>query len=169
MSAELERRVRRLEDRQQISETVIRYAMSLDRADWQLFRDCISDPIFIDFSQWSGMEARTWRRDEWADFAREVLTGFEARQHLSPNHVVEFDGDDEATCVSYMYAQHHLPGAPGGDDFLMRGYYTNVLERSGGGWTIKSMTQHFVWGEGNGSIFEASRDRFHALQGAAGA
>jgi hypothetical protein len=164
MSNDLALRVRRLEDRQQISETVIRYAMSLDRADWDLFRDCISDPIFIDFSQWSGMEAREWRRDEWADFAREVLTGFDARQHLSPNHVITFAGDDEATCISYMYAQHHLSGAPGGDDFLMRGYYTNVLERSGAGWTVKSMTQHFVWGEGNESIFEASASRFKALE-----
>lgn len=169
MSDDLAQRVQRLEDRLEISETVVRYAMSLDRADWQLFRDCISDPIFIDFSQWSGMEAREWGRDEWADFARDVLTGFEARQHLSPNHVVTFSGDDEATCISYMYAQHHLPGAPGGDDFLMRGYYTNILERSAGGWTIKRMTQHFVWGEGNESIFDASQARFKAQDGAVNA
>ena len=43
------------------------------------------------------MEARAWPRDEWADFARDVLSGFEGRHHMSPNHVITFTGDDEAT------------------------------------------------------------------------
>lgn len=167
MTAELEARLRRLEDRTAISECVIRYAISLDRADWELFRSCITDPIYIDFSDWSGMEPRDWPRDDWADFARNVLSGFEARQHLSPNHVITFDGEDRATCISYMYAQHHLTGAEGGDSFLMRGSYTNELERSDDGWRIRSMTQHFDWGEGNERIFEASRARYAAAGPAA--
>jgi hypothetical protein len=156
----LEARLRRIEDRTQISECVIRYAMALDNTDWDLFVDTIADPIYIDFSDWSGMEARSWGRQEWCDFARDVLTGFDSRQHLSPNHVIDFASDDEATCTSYMFAQHLLRGAPGGDFFLMRGSYTNVLQRKPGGWEIKSMTQHFSWGEGNEDIFDASRERF---------
>ena len=157
----LEARVRRIEDREAISECVIRYAMSLDRADWDLFRATIADPLHIDFSDWSGMEPRSWGREEWAGFARDVLSGFDARQHISPNHVITFDSDDEATCTSYMFAQHLLEGAPGGDVFIMRGSYTNVLQRrQDGGWEIKSMTQHFSWGEGNENIFETSEERF---------
>ena len=94
----LEARVRRIEDRIQISECVIRYAMALDQADWDLFRETIADPIYIDFSDWSGMEPRSWARDEWAGFARDVLSGFDARQHISPNHVITFQSEDEATC-----------------------------------------------------------------------
>ncbi len=165
MSDSLERRIQVIEDRQQISQCVIRYAIALDTCDWDLFKDTIADPIFIDFSDWSGMEARSWGREEWADFARDVLTGFDQRQHISPNHVITFQGTDEATCTSYMYAQHLLRGAPGGDFFLMRGSYTNVLQRKPGGWEtggweIKSMTQHFSWGEGNDDIFETSQERF---------
>jgi hypothetical protein len=160
-SDSLEARVKRIEDRQQISECVIRYAMSLDRADWDLFKDTIADPIYIDFSDWSGMEARSWGREEWAGFARDVLTGFDQRQHISPNHVITFKSEDEAVCTSYMFAQHLLRGAPGGDTFIMRGSYTNVLaRREGGGWEINSMTQHFSWGEGNEDIFETSQERF---------
>jgi SnoaL-like protein len=161
VSGQLEARVRRIEDRQQISECVIRYAMALDNCDWGLFKDTIADPIYIDFSDWSGMEARAWRRDEWADFARDVLSGFDQRQHLSPNHVITFAADDEATCTSYMFAQHLLRDAPGGPFFLMRGSYTNVLRRKPGGWEINSMTQHFSWGEGNEDIFEASQEKFN--------
>jgi hypothetical protein len=156
----LEARVRRIEDRIQISECVIRYAMALDQADWDLFRETIADPIYIDFSDWSGMEPRSWARDEWAGFARDVLSGFDARQHISPNHVITFQSEDEATCTSYMFAQHLLEGAPGGDTLIMRGSYTNVLQRKPGGWEINSMTQHFAWGEGNEDIFETSQERF---------
>lgn len=161
MSESVEQRVRELEDRVRISECVIRYAMSLDRRDWELFQQCIADPIFIDFSDWSGMEAREWSREAWAGFARDVLSGFDQVQHISPNHVIEFKGEDEAVCTSYMYAQHLLRGAPGGDFFLMRGSYTNVMRRGGEfGWEISSMTQHFSWGEGNDDIFETSQQRF---------
>ena len=160
MSDSLERRIQRLEDRQQISECVIRYAISLDTADWDLFKEMIADPIFIDFSDWSGMEPREWGREEWAGFARDVLSGFDARQHISPNHVITFEDDDTAVCTSYMYAQHLLRDAPGGPFFLMRGSYTNRMQRKPGGWEIRGMTQHFSWGEGNEDIFETSQQRF---------
>jgi hypothetical protein len=157
----LEARVRRIEDREAISECVIRYAISLDTNDWDLFRETIADPIFIDFSDWSGMEAREWPAEEWAGFARDVLSGFEALQHVSPNHVITFQSEDEAICTSYMLAQHLLSDAPGGPTFFMRGSYTNAMKRRpDGGWEIAGMTQHFKWGEGNEEIFETSQERF---------
>jgi len=161
VSDSLEQRVKRMEDRYEISECVIKYAMSLDRRDWDLFQGCIADPIFIDFSDWSGMEAREWGRAEWAGFARDVLSGFDQVQHISPNHVIDFKSADEAVCTSYMYAQHLLGAAPGGSFFLMRGSYTNAMQRRPeGGWEISGMTQHFSWGEGNEDIFETSQERF---------
>src|ERR1700712_3800939 len=121
MTDSLEARIRRLEDRSQITECVIRYAMALDNCDWDLFKDTIADPIYIDFSDWSGMEARSWGREEWAGVARDVLSRCGQRHPLSPNHVIPFPSDDEATCTSYMYGQHLLRDAPGGGFFLMRG------------------------------------------------
>ena len=161
MSDSLEARVKRIEDRQAISECVVRYAMSLDRADWDLFRDTVADPIFVDFTSWAELEAREYGREEWVDFARAVLSGFDARQHISPNHVITFDSDDEATCTSYMFAQHLIRGVPEGDTFIMRGSYTNVLQRRrDGGWEIKSLTMHFTWGEGNENLHQLSQERF---------
>jgi hypothetical protein len=156
----LEARVRRIEDREAISECVIRYAISLDSNDWDLFKETIADPIFIDFSEWSGMEPREWPREEWCGFARDVLSGFDSLQHISPNHVITFQSEDEATCTSYMLAQHLLRDAPGGPTFVMRGSYTNRMQRRAGGWEISGMTQHFKWGEGNEDIFETSQERF---------
>ena len=161
MSDSLEARVKRIEDREAVSECVIRYAMSLDRADWDLFRDTVADPIFVDFTSWADLEARDYSREEWVGFATEVLSGFDARQHLSPNHVITFESDDEATCTSYMFAQHLIRDVPEGDTFIMRGSYTNVLQRrDDGGWEIRSLTMHFTWGEGNENLHQLSQERF---------
>jgi hypothetical protein len=161
VSDSLEARVKRIEDREQISECVIRYAASLDKADWELMKETIADPIFVDFTSWADLEAREYSREEWAGFARDVLTGFDARQHISPNHVITFESDDEATCTSYMFAQHLIRDVPEGDTFIMRGSYTNVMQRKqGGGWEMKGLTMHFTWGEGNENLHQLSQERF---------
>jgi len=163
LTTDLASRVRQLEDRAAISERVIKYAMAIDRADWDLFASCFTDPVHIDFSA-AGMPASDFPRDVFVSFARAGLSGFTARQHLSPNHVIEFDESDQdrAICYSYMYAQHYLPGAEGGDFFLMRGSYTNHMLRMADGWRIESLTQYVSWAEGNEAAPAEAAARFQA-------
>lgn len=150
MTTDLATRVQRLEDRFAISDTVINYARAIDSADWELFASLFTDPVHIDFSQ-AGMPAADLPRDQFVAFAAAGLSGFDGRQHLSPNHVVTWDDSDtdQATCVSYMYAQHHLEDAEGGDFYLMRGSYTNRMLRTADGWRIAHLTQHVSWNDGN--------------------
>jgi SnoaL-like domain len=159
VSTSLESRVAALEDRAAISDVVIRFAYGLDRADWELYGATLADELFVDFRESTGMEPRTWTRGEWCGFAEEVLAGFVARQHISSNHRITLDGD-QATCLAYMFAQHYLPEADGGDQLLMRGWYEYGLQRRAAGWQITSLTQHYTWGTGNEGIFEAARERF---------
>jgi hypothetical protein len=44
MTTDFESRIRQIEDRTQISEQVIKYAMGVDRRDWAMFADCFTDP-----------------------------------------------------------------------------------------------------------------------------
>lgn len=126
MTMDMEARVRRLEDRAEISEAVIRYAVSVDRRDWTMFAGCFTDPVYADFSEAGGAAATSPRAELVAGVAA-VLDGFTVTQHLSPNHLIEFsDADqDRAVCHSYMYAQHVLEGSPGGEFYLLRGSYTS--------------------------------------------
>ena len=150
VSIELEDRLRRLEDRAEISERVINFAKALDGRDWGAYADCFTDVVHVDFSE-AGLPARRFAREELADFARQALGGFATTQHLSPNHVIRFDDSDpdRAVCFSYMYAQHHLPGSEKGDFYLMRGSYENRMLRTERGWKIEGVVQHVTWAEGN--------------------
>ncbi|MEY9835794.1 nuclear transport factor 2 family protein [Streptacidiphilus sp. EB103A] len=163
MTADLEARIRRLEDRVSISDTVIRYATSIDRADWERYATCFTETVHVDFSE-AGMPPGDFAREDFLGFARAGLGGFTARQHLSPNHEIEFDEDDpdRAVCRSYMYAQHHLEGAEGGDFFLMRGSYTNHMRRTADGWRIEKLVQHLSWSEGNQDAPAQAAARYRA-------
>jgi hypothetical protein len=146
MTTDLQSRLRQLEDRTQISEQVIRYAMGVDRRDWTMFAGCFTDPVYADFSG-GGLPAATVSRADLVARISAVLNGFTVTQHLSPNHVIEFDAadPDRAVCHSYMYAQHLLEGAGRGEFYLLRGSYTNHMLRTPEGWRIERIIQHRSW------------------------
>jgi hypothetical protein len=151
VTADLESRVRQLEDRTQISEQVIRYAVGVDRRDWAMFARCFTDPVYADFP--GGRPAGTVSRADLVALVATALSGFTATQHLSPNHVIEFDAadPDRAICHSYMYAQHLLRGSADGEFYLLRGSYTNHMLRTPEGWRIERIIQHPSWECGNTS------------------
>jgi SnoaL-like domain len=146
VTADLEARIRRLEDRALISECVIRYAVAVDRSDWEMFGNCFTDLVHTDYSE-NGMPAADFAREELVGIVRGALSRFPATQHLSPNHVIEFDESDadRAICHSYMYAQHHDEDSDGGNLFLLRGSYTNHMLRTSDGWRIERLVQHVSW------------------------
>ena len=146
MPTDLDARIRRLEDRALISEQVIRYAMAVDRRDWIMFADCFTDPVHADYSE-NGLAAAEFARDDLVAIVRGAVSGYTATQHLSPNHVIEFNehDPDRAICHSYMYAQHHDGDSDGGALFLLRGSYTNHMLRTSDGWRIERLVQHVSW------------------------
>jgi hypothetical protein len=148
MAADLEARMRQVEDRALITERVIQYAMAVDRRDWKMLGDCFTDPVHADYSE-NGMPAADFARDDLVGIVRDALTGFTATQHLSTNHVIEFDEDDpdRAICSSSMYAQHHIEHSDGKELILLRGSYTNHMLRTTDGWRIERLIQHVSWQE----------------------
>jgi SnoaL-like protein len=150
VTTDLEFRIHQLEDRTRISEQVIKYAMGVDRRDWAMFADCFTDPVYADFSA-GGVPAETVARDELVGRISVALNGFTATQHISPNHVIEFDDNDpdRAVCYSYMFAQHLIKGSENGEYYLLRGSYTNHMLRTADGWRIERIIQHRSWEYGN--------------------
>jgi SnoaL-like domain len=148
MATDVEARLRRLEDRALISERVISYAMAVDRRDWKMFAECFTDPVHADYSE-NGRPAADFARDDLVDIVRSAVSGYTATQHLSPNHVIDFDPEDpdRAICHSSMYAQHHLERSEDDEFLLLRGSYTNHMVRTADGWRIERLIQHVSWRE----------------------
>jgi 3-phenylpropionate/cinnamic acid dioxygenase small subunit len=138
-----EQRLRRLEDRAAVVDVAIGYAAAIDAADWDRFGALLADTVHVDFSE-AGLPAADFARADFVAFARQGLEGWDARQHLSTNHEVVFDDEDEDRVVlrSYMVAQHHVADAP---TFVMHGSYDHVLRRSADGWQIEHLVQHVSW------------------------
>jgi 3-phenylpropionate/cinnamic acid dioxygenase small subunit len=138
-----EQRLRRLEDRAAVVDVAIGYAAAIDAADWDRFGTLLADTVHVDFSE-AGLPAADFARADFVAFARQGLEGWDARQHLSTNHEVVFDDEDDDRVVlrSYMVAQHHMADAP---TFVMHGSYDHVLRRSADGWQIEHLVQHVSW------------------------
>jgi SnoaL-like domain len=151
-------------DRGAISDVQLRYATGVDMRDWALYRSCFTDEIDTDFSSAVGTPRQHMKADDWVEFARRTIDGMKATQHMITNHVITVEGD-EATCVAYVQARHHLPNETGGSDQVMYGYYTNRFVRTLDGWKIRTCKLTVTWNEGNMHIFELARRRLDEVEG----
>ena len=159
-----EKQVAYLLDRLAISDVQLRYATGVDTRDWVLYRSCFTDEIDTDFTSIFGGEPRRVKADRWVASARQILTGLKATQHMITNHVITITGD-EATCVAYVQARHHLPNQLGESDQTMFGYYTNRFVRTPDGWKITACKLTVTWNSGNWAIFDLARKVFDEAEG----
>jgi hypothetical protein len=154
--------------RQAVIDVVVRYATGIDRRDWTRYQSCFTDPCRFDFSSFSGRPAADMAAADWVAAVRSVNGNFDATQHLSTNHVVTFEGPNEATCVSEMQAQHFFTPASmvalgqteGSVNWCaLGGHYTNRLVRDAGtgDWRISACTLEVRWITGDLGIFALAR------------
>ena len=148
--------LRLLLDRAEISDVVHRYATGLDRGDWTLYRSIFTDEIEMDFRS-VGMAEGVFKADDWVRNARTLFAGFEATQHQSSNHVHDIRGD-EATCISYMQAEHFI-GKGEEERWTIGGHYTNELVRTAEGWKIRKLTLTVTWSRGNADVARIALQR----------
>jgi 3-phenylpropionate/cinnamic acid dioxygenase small subunit len=145
-------------DRQDIIDSILRYASGIDMRNWALYRQCFTDEVEVDFTSWSGGTPRKLSADDWVAGVRSTLAGFDATQHTLTNFVIDLRGD-EATAVVYMSAQHYLPNSMGDSTLLIGGYYTHELVRAATDWKIRKARLTVTWTVGNRHVFELARQR----------
>ena len=146
--------VLRLQDRAEISDVQLRYATGTDSHDWELFRDCFTDEVEVDFSEGFGQPVVRLSADDWVRVTAPRMESFKATQHMITNLAITFDGDDRATCTAYVRASHHLPNNTGDSDLIVYGYYTNRFERTANGWRIAKVKLTALWMTGNFGILQ---------------
>ena len=132
-------------DRLQIRDLMTRYAMAVDRRDWDLYRSVFRSDAVIDYSDSGGPRTALEPTVAWL---AEVLAVFAGLQHNMTNHVAEIDGDVARACTYYV-AYHTLPDGAGAETVLVvGGFYQDRLARTPDGWRITERVELGQWMEG---------------------
>lgn len=117
------------EDRQDISDLLVRYASGIDRRDWPLFRTVFTEDCELDYGEigaWSGVDAVT-------DFMQRVHAPAGHTLHRLTNQAIELDGDS-AAARTYVDALIMFADNQSGANGI--GFYDDELVRTSDGWRI---------------------------------
>jgi ketosteroid isomerase-like protein len=105
--SELERRVRRLEDRVAIADLLARYANAVDDRDIALVGECFCEDGV--FGRWNGTD-RAEGREAVEQFYRERLAGTGPSFHYTHGAELSFESDDHARGVVTAHAEMSVGG-----------------------------------------------------------
>jgi hypothetical protein len=121
------------EDRQDISDLLVRYATGIDRHDWPLFRTVFTDDCQLDYGEigtWNGVAAVT-------EFMEGSHAGVQTLHRMS-NQAIAVDGD-KAEARTYVDMVMVGEGTSGVN---VIGYYDDEIVRTDDGWRIAR--RHFT-------------------------
>jgi 3-phenylpropionate/cinnamic acid dioxygenase small subunit len=122
-----------LQDRQDISDLLIRYATGIDRRDWDLFRTVFTADCRLDYGEigvWDGVEAVT----EFMDVAH-AAAGY--LMHRISNIVIDLQGDRANT---RCYVDAWIMASDNNSGVNARGFYDDEIVRTDAGWRIARRT-----------------------------
>lgn len=128
MSADLEKTIRELKDRQDILDCLVRYCRGMDRMDRALAKSAYHPDALDDHGDYVGPVDGLI---DWAFGLHEA--GQRRTQHRITNHYCELDGDT-AHAETYWSARFLNRKPPYYNDCF--GRYLDKLERRGGTWAI---------------------------------
>ena len=117
------------EDRQDISELLVRYATSIDRRDWPLFRTVFTDDCELDYGEigaWKGVDAVT-------EFMEKVHALAGRTMHRLSNIAITVDGD-QALARTYLDGLMMAPDNKSAANPI--GFYDDEIVRTADGWRI---------------------------------
>ncbi len=133
MSADLETRVRRLEDREQIWQLMLEYRRQLDRRDFAAY-----SRLFTDDGEWAGNLGIARGPAEIEQLLIRTLESWtgeaSSHLHLVDNAEIHVDGDTATAESTWVYITREGFGRP---VLSLIGRYQDVIVRTGGGWRFK--------------------------------
>jgi 3-phenylpropionate/cinnamic acid dioxygenase small subunit len=117
------------DQRQDISDVLVRYATGIDRRDWPLFRTVFTDDCQLDYGEigvWNGVDAV-------ADFMEQTHALAGQTMHRLTNQAIRVDGD-RASSRTYVDAVIMFGDNQSGVNAL--GFYDDEIVRTAAGWRI---------------------------------
>lgn len=134
------------EDRQDISDVLLRYATGIDRRDWPLFRTAFTEDCELDYGEigtWRGIDAAT-------EFMETSHAAAGHTMHRLTNQVIAVDGD---SAKARTYVDGLIMFGEGNSGVNAVGFYDDDVVRTAVGWRIarRCFTPVRVTAVGDGS------------------
>lgn len=133
-------------DKEAIVDLAIAYTWALDTRNFDAL-----DDIFLPDANGMLHGIECTGRDAIKQRIGGAVGWFDITQHLVGNHQVTVDGDT-ATHRAQVHAMHVKNGTPGGDQFIVAGYYDDKLVRTPQGWRIAFRLMQGSWTSGNPGV-----------------
>lgn len=117
------------EDRQDISDLLVRYSTGIDRRDWALFRTVFTDDCELDYGEigvWKGVDAVT-------EFMEQTHALLGHTMHRLSNMTITVDGN-QAVARTYLDGLMMAPDNKSGVNAI--GFYDDEIVRTADGWRI---------------------------------
>ena len=117
------------EDRQDISDVLLRYATGIDRRDWTVFRSAFTQDCELDYGEigtWHGVDAVT-------DFMEKSHAMAGHTMHRLTNQVITVDGD---VAVARTYVDGLIMFGENDSGVNAVGFYDDDVVRTDAGWRI---------------------------------
>ena len=144
--------------KERIIEKVLRFNYAMDLKNWQMLRNCLSDELEIDYSDFSEDSPRNMSVNEFIEWRKRDLDDLQTH-HTSTNHIVSINGN-KAECVSNFLIYRVGFDRTGRQSFFnTMGNYNHGFERKKGIWLINRITQNVFWTNGNRETYAT----FHNL------
>lgn len=135
-----------MSDRDEIIDLAIAYTWALDTRHVDGLRDVftVDATAMLRGVECAGVDAII-------DRIGGAITRLDHTQHLVGNHQVTVDGDT-ATHRCQLHSQHVKKDTPGGDNFIVGGFYDDRLTRTPDGWRIAHRLMQQTWVAGNPDV-----------------
>jgi hypothetical protein len=135
----------RIADRLDIDDLLARYALAVDRGDWDLLDELFTPDATIDYTSAGGVKDRLGEVQAWL---AETLAAFPARQHLLGQKVVTVDGDEAEVSAYFsdtLAATTGMTTPAGAGPIIGGGIYHHRLRRSADGWRSRELVEEQLW------------------------
>jgi SnoaL-like domain len=118
----------------EIKDLHLKFCRANDRLDAELMRSCFHPDAVIELH-------KPYEVEEFIAFGAQILAGYTVTWHITPNQLVEVDGD-AAWAEHYTISSHRIAPGPDGPerDFIAYGRYIDRVERRGGEWRFAKRT-----------------------------
>jgi ketosteroid isomerase-like protein len=136
-----ERKLQELIDRNEIVETIYRYASSIDQKDYATLRSVFTDDVV---AQYAGAP-EIHGADKLTSWIDEMGVERAFQHHLINVYEVKIDGD-EARALVY-HTSHQTNAADPDTVYVIVGRYRDVLRRVDGRWLIADKRMEVGWME----------------------